>query len=49
MWGFTYWPIEKAKRVLGYRPRYIFHEFFGALKRGDRTHYPYANLPWWGV
>ena len=49
MWGFTYWSIEKAKRVLGYRPRYIFPEFFGALKRGDRTHYPYANLPWWGV
>ena len=49
MWGFAYWSIEKAKRVLGYRPRYIVPEFFGALKRGDRTHYPYANLPWWGV
>jgi len=22
MWGFTYWSIEKAKRVLGHRPRY---------------------------
>jgi hypothetical protein len=20
-----------------------------ALKRGDRSHYPYANLPWWGA
>jgi UDP-glucose 4-epimerase len=49
MWGFTYWSIERAKRVLGYRPRYNFPEFFEALKRGDRTHYPYANLPWWGV
>jgi UDP-glucose 4-epimerase len=49
MWGFTYWSIEKAKCVLGYRPRYNFPEFFEALKRGDRTHYPYANLPWWGV
>jgi len=49
MWGLTYWSIEKAKRVLGYRPRYNFPEFFEALKRGDRSHYPYANLPWWGV
>jgi len=49
MWGFTYWSIEKAKRVLGYRPRYNFPEFFEALKRGDPSHYPYANLPWWGV
>jgi nucleoside-diphosphate-sugar epimerase len=49
MWAFTYWSIEKAKRVLGYRPRYNFPEFFEALKRGDRSHYPYANLPWWGV
>jgi len=49
MWGFTYWSVEKAKRVLGYRPRYNFPEFFEALKRGDRSHYPYADLPWWGV
>jgi len=49
MWGFTYWSIEKARRVLGYAPRYNFPEFFEALKRGDRSHYPYADLPWWGV
>ena len=49
MWGFTYWSIEKAKRVLGYRPRHNFPEFFEALKRGDSSHYPYADLPWWGV
>jgi nucleoside-diphosphate-sugar epimerase len=49
MWGFTYWSIEKAKRVLGYKPRYNFPEFFEALKSGDWSHYPYANLPWWGV
>jgi UDP-glucose 4-epimerase len=36
MWRFPYWSIEKAKRVLGYRPRYNFPEFFEALKRGDR-------------
>jgi UDP-glucose 4-epimerase len=49
MWGFIYWSIEKAKRVLGYRPRHNFPEFFEALKGGDRSHYPYADLPWWGV
>jgi hypothetical protein len=38
MWGFTYWSIAKAKRVLGYAPLYNFPEFFEALKRGiDRT------------
>jgi UDP-glucose 4-epimerase len=49
MWGFTYWSIEKAKRVLGYRPRYNFPEFFEAFKSDDRSHYPYADMPWWGV
>jgi UDP-glucose 4-epimerase len=49
MWGFTYWFIEKAKRVLGYRPKYNFPEFFESLMRADRSHYPYADLPWWGV
>jgi UDP-glucose 4-epimerase len=49
MWGFTYWSIKKAKRALGYKPLYTFPEFFEALKRGDRSHYPYADLPWWGV
>ena len=49
MWGFTYWSLEKAKRVLGYSPRYNLPEFFEVLKRGDSSHYPYADLPWWGV
>ena len=48
-WGFTYWSTEKAERVLGYRPRYNFPEFFAALKEGDRAYYPYADLPWWGI
>ena len=48
-WGFAYWSTEKAERVLGYRPRYNFPEFFAALKEGDRAHYPYADLPWWGI
>jgi len=38
-----------AKRLLGYAPRYNFPEFFEALKREDRSHYPYEDLPWWGV
>ena len=49
MWGFTYWSVEKARRVLGYRPRYNFPDFFEALNGGDRSHYPYEGLPWWGV
>ena len=48
-WGFTYWSSEKATHVLGYSPRYNFPEFFAALKEGDRAHYPYADLPWWGI
>ena len=48
MWGFTYWSIAKAGRALGYGPRYNFPEFFAALKEGNRAHYPYADLPWWG-
>jgi hypothetical protein len=35
--------------VLGYEPRYNFGEFLEALRTGDRDHYPYAGLPWWGV
>lgn len=48
-WGHTYWSIEKANRVLGYEPRHNFPEFYAALKRGDESYYPYANLAWWGV
>jgi hypothetical protein len=46
---FNYWPIEKANRMHGYRPRYNFPEFIESHKRGERSHYPYADLPWWGV
>ena len=48
-WGFTYWSTEKTERTLGYKPRYNFPEFFAALEEGDRAHYPYADLPWWGI
>ncbi len=49
MWGFTYWSVEKAKRELGYRPEHNFSEFYTALKEGDESYYPFANLPWWGA
>ena len=45
MWGFTYWSIGKAKRVLGYSPRHNFPEFFEALKRKDGSHYPTRTFP----
>jgi UDP-glucose 4-epimerase len=49
MWGHTYWSIDKAKALLGYQPQYNFREFYAALKDSNEMHYPYANLPWWGV
>jgi hypothetical protein len=49
VWGHLIWPPDKAKRILGYCPRYGFGEFIDALRRDDRHHYPYADLPWWGV
>lgn len=49
IWGELIWPVAKAREVLGYAPRYNFGEFLEALRAGDRDHYPYAGLPWWGV
>jgi nucleoside-diphosphate-sugar epimerase len=49
IWGDLIWPPTKAQRVLGYRPQYDFGAFLAALRRGDRAHYPFAELPWWGV
>lgn len=49
MWGHVYWSINKAKDLLGYQPKYNFPEFYKALKEGQESHYPYANLAWWGV
>jgi UDP-glucose 4-epimerase len=48
LWGRLIWPIDKAKRVLGYRPGHNFGEFLTALRAGDTGYYPFANLPWWG-
>jgi UDP-glucose 4-epimerase len=49
VWGSALWPVEKAKRDLGYEPRYGFGEFLDALRRDDRAHYPFAGRPQWGV
>lgn len=43
------WPIDKARRVLGYEPRFNFGEFLDALRRGDTSHHVAADLPQWGV
>jgi UDP-glucose 4-epimerase len=49
LWGKLIWPPDKAKRFLGYQPRYTFTEFLEALRRDDPGHYPFAGLPHWGV
>ena len=49
IWGNTYWPNEKAKQILGYRPQYNFDGFLKALMEDNRGYYPYADLPWWGI
>ena len=49
VWGWALWPVEKAKRILGYRPRYRFDEFLEALRTGNRGHYPFAGLAQWGM
>jgi nucleoside-diphosphate-sugar epimerase len=49
MWGRNYWPIQKAKRELGYAPQYNFDGYLQALKDNNGDYYPFADLPWWGV
>jgi nucleoside-diphosphate-sugar epimerase len=50
MWRHVYWPVNNAKRLLGYKPTYNFPEFYAALKEGRiESHYSYAGLPWWGI
>lgn len=48
-WGHVYWSTQKAVTRLGYQPGYNFAEFYSALKSGNDAHYPFADLPWWGV
>lgn len=49
VWGRRVYPVEYARSVLGYSPRYGFGAFLDALERDDQGHYPYAQEPWWGV
>jgi UDP-glucose 4-epimerase len=49
LWGKLIWPVGKARQELGYRPGYNFSGFLQALKEGNHSYYPFANLPRWGV
>jgi nucleoside-diphosphate-sugar epimerase len=49
LWEHWIWPIDKARAVLGYAPRFNFGEFLDALRRGDASHHVAADLPQWGV
>ncbi len=49
VWGRTIWSVEKARRLLGYRPQYNFDGFLRALAAGDSEYYPVSDTAWWGV
>ena len=49
VWGRRLYPVDAARDVLGWSPRYDFAAFLAALRRDDASHYPYADEPWWGV
>jgi UDP-glucose 4-epimerase len=49
IWGRRVYPVQHARAVLGYEPRYDFAAFLDALRRDDPSHYPCAQEPWWGV
>jgi nucleoside-diphosphate-sugar epimerase len=49
IWARFLWPVERAKRVLGYRPKWGFAEFLDAVREDDRSRYPFLDLPHWGV
>ncbi len=49
IWARFLWPVEKAKRVLGYRPRWGFAKFLDALGMADASRYPFLGLSHWGV
>ena len=49
LWGRCIWPPDKAKRVLGFRPHFTFAQFLEALRHDNPAHYPYAELPHWGI
>ncbi len=49
VWGRLLFPVDRARTVLGYDPRYDFAAFLDAWRRGDREHYPFSDEPRWGV
>ncbi len=49
VWGRSIFPVQRARSVLGYQPRYDFGAFLRALDDDDRAHYPYGDQPWWGA
>lgn len=49
MWGWATWSSQKAADILGWRPAYDFSRFRTAWRAGDRTLYPFADQPRWGV
>jgi UDP-glucose 4-epimerase len=49
IWARFLWPVDKAKRSLGYRPVWNFGEFLDALRNDDTTRYPFLGLSHWGV
>jgi hypothetical protein len=49
MWGWALWSSQKAQDILGWQPAYDFSRFLEAWRTGDRTLYPFADQPRWGV
>ncbi len=49
VWGRLLFPIDRARSVLRWEPRYDFAAFLEAWRSGDRAHYPFANEEWWGA
>jgi nucleoside-diphosphate-sugar epimerase len=49
IWARFLWPVEKAKRLLGYRPTWGFDAFLDALREDEPSRYPFLDLPHWGV
>jgi len=49
VWGRSLYPVDRAVSELKYRPQYNFGGFVEALRKDDRTYYPFADMAWWGA
>ncbi len=49
VWGWAIWRTSKTRDVLGWQPQYGFGDFLTALRADDRSFYPFAEHPRWGV